>query len=99
MNYNIVYQLLPKVLADLVGQYNAEHRVLMSHVFNELDYCLNVKYCDNDDICNQTFHINHHEYIETIILDNSYYFCSERCSSYGEWSILYDYRKSLKYNN
>ncbi len=96
MDFNQVYRVLPKVLADMVSEYNAEHRKLMSYVFDELDNEVNVISCANDEGCCYEFHIMYNEHIETEILGNTYYFCCEDCAGYGEWSIRYDYRKSMR---
>jgi len=97
MDFNLVYNKLPKELADKVSEYNAYHRLLMNEVFEELDDYCNIVCCDNE-YCEKngyyTFHKNN-AYKE-LILNNMCYFCSETCLGEGGYWIRYDYRKSMR---
>ena len=96
MDFNLVYKILPKELADKVSEYNTQHRLLMNDVFEELDDYCNYIYCDNE-YCETDYHTFHkNDAYEEIVLGNICYFCNERCMGEGSYWIRYDYRKSLR---
>ena len=88
---NFVYQQLPKQLADLVSEYNPEHRAWMAPVLDEIRRVA----CENDD-CHGPG--NSREVVSASILGGTYHFCCPACASYGEWSLRYDYRKAMRRN-
>ena len=99
MDFNLVYNKLPKELADKVSEYNAYHRLLMNEVFEELDDYCNIVCCDNEYCCNnycEEGELHKKNAFKEEILGILYYFCSEDCVGYGSWSIRYDYRKSMR---
>lgn len=97
MDFNLVYNKLPKELVDKVSEYNAHHRLLMNDVLEELDDYCNYIYCDNEYCEKNDYHTFHkNNAYKEIILNNMSYFCSDRCLGEGGYWIRYDYRKSLR---
>lgn len=96
LTYNDLRKVLPDVLVIYIGEYNPEHRKQMKLVFDELDDYHKTVCCDND-MCERPFHIDNawigHMWFSS---NHDYYFCCEDCKSYGEWSLTYDYRKSMR---
>jgi len=75
------------------GRSIAEHRDIFKIVLEEMIYYSNFIDCDND-YCEMR--ISKVDAVTKYILGDEYYFCNSDCGSYGEWSIRYDYRKSLR---
>ena len=102
-----LHQVLPQVLVNEIFSYNPLHRecmkevmvdLLLDHhkwnmapVFNELM----IQECDNE-YCSEIITRYSDESESVIILNNLYHFCCENCAGEGEWSIRYDYRKSMR---
>ena len=93
LTYNYLSSIFPRELVIYIGEYNPEHKKIMKLVFDELNDYHSTVYCDND-MCEQPFHID--KAYTTNILKQECHFCCEDCQSYGEWSIRYDYRKSMR---
>ena len=106
-------QILPQVLLNEIFSYDPQHRDNMKLLMNSLMFAhhkwnmydvfdelleKNYLYCDND-MCECSINIQSPDIIETVILGRNCIFCSEYCSSYGEWSIRYDYRKAMRKKN
>lgn len=84
MNVN----LLPKVLQDLIGEFNVEHRPKMRVVLYQLlEYHLRNKYCMNCD-----YNYAQIQYT-TNIFNETYIFCSGWC----QWDLEYELRKYSRY--
>jgi hypothetical protein len=78
-------KLLPRVLQDLIGEFNVEHRPKMKLVLEELmEYytCMN---------CSSDFYDK--RYTKTI-LSNKFVFCSEWCMDDMEHHIRKSYRQT-----
>jgi len=78
-------KLLPRVLQDLIGEFNVEHRPKMKLVLEELmEYytCMN---------CSSDFYDK--RYTKTI-LSNKFVFCSKWCMDEMEHHIRKSYRKT-----
>jgi hypothetical protein len=88
-----IFNRLPYDLRVLVNTFSAEHRSNMKEVLQELLYRAHIVYCMND-MCERQICLC--AALQTTIIGQIYYFCDEECSGYGEWSIRYDYRKSMR---
>ena len=44
MDYNLIYKILPKEIADYISEYNMYHRILLNTVHKELHYYYNSVY-------------------------------------------------------
>jgi hypothetical protein len=88
-----IFNHLPYELRVLVNTFSAEHRSNMKEVLEELLYRAHIVYCMNEN-CERQICLC--AALQTTIIGDIYYFCDEECSSYGEWSIRYDYRKSMR---
>ena len=95
LTYNELRTLLPKVIVDYIGQYNPEHRIKMNDVMDELYEYYNIVLCEND-MCERPFDKNYGVTGNMYFSRHNFYFCCENCQSYGEWSIGYDFRKSMR---
>jgi hypothetical protein len=88
-----IFNSLPYELRVLVNTFSAEHRSNMKEVLEELIYYTSIACCMNEN-CERQIYLSNA--VQTTIIGDIYYFCDEQCSSYGEWSIRYDYRKSMR---
>ena len=81
---------------NMENTHRSLHSGLLGEVHEELLYLMNTYICDND-MCERLFHIDNawigHMWFSS---NHDYYFCCEDCKSYGEWSLTYDYRKSMR---
>jgi len=100
-------KILPQVLVNEIFSYDPLHRENMKDVMNDLMFAhhkwnmspvfdeLIEQECDNE-YCSEIITRYSDESESVIILTNLYHFCCENCAGQGEWSIRYDYRKSMR---
>jgi hypothetical protein len=81
MNIN----LLPRVLQDLIGEFNVDHRPKMKLVLEQLMESYTCMNCSSD-FCDKRY--------TKIILSNKFIFCSEWCMDELEHHIRRDYREN-----
>lgn len=87
---------LPKVIQDIIGEFNSNHRLEMKAVFSEIiekygSFCYYT--CDNWECSEQGMEIYGKPIVVSILFEDCY-FCCEQCADEGDDNIRRAYRRA-----
>lgn len=116
MNHHVtrhpLFEVLPKVLVDLIFEFNCDHRekyfkIMHQLVLNKIHYSINISFVHNTSFGN---YLTDEENLycdecdkklcnERCLMSNIYGHKYYFCGSYCQWSLTYDIRKAMRRRN